>query len=130
MSYKIVLVGDGKRGKTDFVLRLGGNLPRETYTPTQGVEVHPIRTSVGVVKIWDTAGQEKYGGLCDGYYIKADAFIIFAETKEELNRWKHNIHRVVPNAPYVIVSTDFDLRSKAPQRALELIEYLIMKITK
>lgn len=38
---------------------------------TRGVEVHPLKfyTNRGpiVFNVWDTAGQEKFGGLRDGY---------------------------------------------------------------
>jgi GTP-binding nuclear protein Ran len=38
---------------------------------TLGVEVHPLQfhTNVGMIifNTWDTAGQEKFGGLRDGY---------------------------------------------------------------
>lgn len=38
---------------------------------TLGVEVYPLRfyTNCGVIQfnVWDTAGQEKFGGLRDGY---------------------------------------------------------------
>lgn len=41
---------------------------------TLGVEVHPLDffTSRGkmIFNVWDTAGQEKFGGLRDGYYIQ------------------------------------------------------------
>ena len=44
------------------------------YIPTLGVEVRPLRFATNFVPIvfnvWDTAGQEKFGGLRDGYYIK------------------------------------------------------------
>ncbi len=40
------------------------------YIPTLGVEVHPLKfaTNCGVIcfNVWDTAGQEKMGGLRDG----------------------------------------------------------------
>lgn len=43
---------------------------------TLGVEVHPIvfHTSRGPIRfnVWDTAGQEKFGGLRDGYYIQGE----------------------------------------------------------
>ena len=38
---------------------------------TLGVEVHPLKffTNLGPIQfnVWDTAGQEKFGGLRDGY---------------------------------------------------------------
>lgn len=44
---------------------------------TLGVEVHPLvfHTNRGPIKfnVWDTAGQEKFGGLRDGYYIQGRA---------------------------------------------------------
>lgn len=51
---------------------------------TLGVEVHPLvfHTGRGMIRfnVWDTAGQEKFGGLRDGYYIqgmyKKSAFML------------------------------------------------------
>ena len=41
------------------------------YIATLGVEVHPMvfYTTLGELRmnVWDTAGQEKLGGLRDGY---------------------------------------------------------------
>lgn len=47
---------------------------------TLGVEVHPLmfHTNRGAIKynVWDTAGQEKFGGLRDGYYIQGALHIL------------------------------------------------------
>ena len=77
--FKLVLVGDGGVGKTTFVKRhLTGEFEKK-YVATLGVEVHPLpfHTNRGqiVFNVWDTAGQEKFGGLRDGYYIQGE-FII------------------------------------------------------
>ena len=41
------------------------------FAATLGVEVHPLKffTNLGPIQfnVWDTAGQEKFGGLRDGY---------------------------------------------------------------
>ena len=46
---------------------------------TLGVEVHPLNfhTNRGTIRfnVWDTAGQEKFGGLRDGYYIQGMHFL-------------------------------------------------------
>ena len=46
---------------------------------TLGVEVHPLRfhTNRGeiIFNVWDTAGQEKFGGLRDGYYIQGNLIL-------------------------------------------------------
>ena len=47
------------------------------FAATLGVEVHPLDfyTTRGVIRfnVWDTAGQEKFGGLRDGYYIQGES---------------------------------------------------------
>lgn len=57
------------------------------YVATLGVEVHPLlfHTNRGPIKfnVWDTAGQEKFGGLRDGYYIKGSQKIFFFKKQKE-----------------------------------------------
>ena len=72
-TFKLILVGDGGVGKTTYVKRhLTGDFEKK-YVATLGVEVHPLkfRTTHGTItfNIWDTAGQEKFGGLGAGYYV-------------------------------------------------------------
>ena len=76
----IFVGGKGGVGKTTFVKRhLTGEFEKR-YVATLGVEVHPLvfHTSKGPIcfNVWDTAGQEKFGGLRDGYYIQGQCAII------------------------------------------------------
>ena len=75
-TFKLVLVGDGGVGKTTFVNKLLNDKFTKKYVPTLGVEVNKLcfKTNYGIIKfdIWDTAGQEKFGGLHEGYSIGAD----------------------------------------------------------
>lgn len=62
--------------QTTFVKRhLTGEFEKK-YIATLGVEVHPLSFSTNygtiVFNCWDTAGQEKFGGLRDGYYIQGE----------------------------------------------------------
>ncbi|KAH6782097.1 RAN GTPase 3 [Perilla frutescens var. frutescens] len=101
-SFKLVLVGDGGTGKTTFVKRhLTGKFEKK-YEPTIGVEVHPLDffTNFGKIRFccWDTAGQEKFGGLRDGYYIHGNCAIIMFDvtarmTYKNVPKWHRDVCR-------------------------------------
>lgn len=59
-----------------------------TCAATIGVEVHPLdfTTNRGKLRFycWDTAGQEKFGGLRDGYYIHGQCAIIMFDVTSRL----------------------------------------------
>jgi GTP-binding nuclear protein Ran len=105
---KCVLMGDGCIGKSLFVHRLMNGSIVDRYTPTIGVEVHPIQIASNIFNVWDTAGQEKFGGLRDGYYMGADCAIIMAtstrnETIANINKWVEDFQYVCPGKPIVYV---------------------------
>lgn len=55
------------------------------YIATLGVEVHPLtfHTNFGTIcfNVWDTAGQEKFGGLRDGYYIQVSHASLIVDSR-------------------------------------------------
>ena len=113
-TFKCILVGEENSGKSSLIsLFTKGNIPQK-YKPTIGVEVHPVifDTSLGKIQlnIWDCAGQDKFGGLRDGYYIQADCAIIMYSTKEStVQKYAQDIYRVCGNIPYVIVKNKIDI---------------------
>ena len=120
-EFKLVLVGDGGVGKTTFVKRhLTGEFEKK-YIATLGVEVHPMSffTNHGQIKfnVWDTAGQEKLGGLRDGYYIGGNCGIIMFDvcsriTYSNVPKWYKDLTRVCENIPIVLVGTKVDVKDR------------------
>ena len=120
-EFKLVLVGDGGVGKTTFVKRhLTGEFEKK-YIATLGVEVHPMPffTNHGQIKfnVWDTAGQEKFGGLRDGYYIGGNAGIIMFDvcsriTYTNVPKWYKDLTRVCENIPIVLVGNKVDVKDR------------------
>lgn len=120
-EFKLVLVGDGGVGKTTFVKRhLTGEFEKK-YIATLGVEVHPMPffTSKGQIlfNVWDTAGQEKLGGLRDGYYIGGHCGVIMFDvcsriTYQNVPKWYKDLVRVCESIPIVLVGNKVDVKDR------------------
>merc|ERR1712232_677291 len=67
--------------------------------------------------VWDTAGQEKFGGLRDGYYIQGQAAIIMFDvtsrtTYKNVPNWHRDLVRVCPNIPIVLCGNKVDVKDR------------------
>ena len=120
-EFKLILVGDGGVGKTTFVKRhITGEFEKK-YVATLGVEVHPLLfyTNRGPIKfnVWDTAGQEKFGGLRDGYYIQGQCAIIMFDvtsriTYKNVPNWHRDLTRVCENIPIVLCGNKVEIKDR------------------
>jgi len=120
-EFKLILVGDGGVGKTTFVKRhITGEFEKK-YVATLGVEVHPLvfHTNRGPIKfnVWDTAGQEKFGGLRDGYYIQGQCAIIMFDvtsriTYKNVPNWHRDLTRVCENIPIVLTGNKVEIKDR------------------
>eukprot|EP01127_Copromyxa_protea_P006871 TRINITY_DN16814_c0_g1_i1.p1 TRINITY_DN16814_c0_g1~~TRINITY_DN16814_c0_g1_i1.p1 ORF type:complete len:214 (+),score=62.66 TRINITY_DN16814_c0_g1_i1:54-695(+) len=120
-TWKLLLVGDGGTGKTTFVKRHRTGEFEKKYIATMGVEVHPLAftTNYGkiIFKVWDTAGQEKFGGLRDGYYIQGQCAVIMFDVTSRLTyknvpNWHRDVVRVCENIPIVICGNKVDIKDR------------------
>jgi GTP-binding nuclear protein Ran len=125
-TFKILLLGSASVGKTSFINRLLGKCFKHSYNPTLGVEVNPLRFSYSndkgekgtiIFNVWDCAGQERYKGLGDGYYIQSDAAIFMFDGSEthmpydsnndslsNLVEYSISLDRISKSIPSVIVA--------------------------
>jgi len=119
--FKLILVGDGGVGKTTFVKRHKNGEFEKRYIATLGVEVHPLTfwTSLGpiIYDCWDTAGQEKFGGLRDGYYINGNAAIIMFDVTSRVSYknvpiWHRDLIRVCDDIPIVLCGNKVDVKDR------------------
>ncbi|KAF9543080.1 GTP-binding nuclear protein gsp1/Ran [Mortierella hygrophila] len=120
-SFKLILVGDGGCGKTTFVKRHFSGEFEKMYIATMGVEVHLLKfaTNFGeiIFETWDTAGQEKFGGLRDGYYIEGKCGIIMFDltsriTYKNVPNWHRDLTRVCGNIPIVLCGNKVDIKDR------------------
>jgi len=119
-SYKVVLIGDGGVGKTTLIQRhLVGKFVTG-YVATLGLEVHPIIQDGICLNLWDCAGQEKFSGLKDGYFLGSDAAIIMFDLSNNLSAknaliWYRALRRVCDTIPVLLVGNKSDCaKSFAP----------------
>lgn len=116
-TLKIVLLGDGGVGKTTYIKKIRVGTYEKKYIPTMGVNIHPITWETDkekvIINCWDCAGQEKFGGLKEVYYIGADAFIIFFDTTNKLSYknvgwWIKSVRKVYEDKPIIVCGLKSD----------------------
>lgn len=120
-SFKVVIVGDGKVGKTTFIKRHATGDFVKDYKPTVGAEITNLSfyTPKGqyTLKVWDCGGQERNQGLGDGYFCGAQAAIIMFDVTSTMSyiaieEWHKKIKRVCDKIPIVIVGNKIDLKDR------------------
>jgi GTP-binding nuclear protein Ran len=123
-KFKCVLVGDGGIGKTAFAKRHTTGEFQKKYVATMGCEVYPLTfyTTRGRLMfiVWDTAGQEKFGGLRDGYYIQAHCAMIFFDvtsriTLKNVPTWHRSLTGVTDKIPIVLIGNKVDVKDRKIQ---------------
>ena len=80
LQAKVVLLGEGRVGKTSLVLRFCKDTYSDSQAPTIQASFLDKVVSVGdsrvSLAIWDTAGQERFRTITSSYYRGAHGIII------------------------------------------------------
>lgn len=117
-EFKLILLGDGGVGKSNFISRFFEQSFERSYNPTTEAMIHTLvlYTNRGPIKlnVWDTVGQEKGGSLWDKYYIQADSAILMFDltsrvSHRNISHWHSDLTRLCENIPIVIVGNKVDL---------------------
>ena len=76
-------------------------------------------TNHGPIKfnIWDTAGQEKLGGLREGYYIGGHCAIVMFDvcsriTYRNVPKWHKDLTRICEDIPIVLIGNKVDVKDR------------------
>lgn len=117
-QFKVVLLGEGKVGKTSIILRYVRNQFSETYRQTDQAGFQTKRLNVEgrsvSLAIWDTAGQEQYHSLAPIYYRDSDGAILVYDITDndsfkKVCNWIKELRKMVGDIPLCIVGNKTDL---------------------
>nr|XP_042115614.1 GTP-binding nuclear protein Ran-like [Peromyscus maniculatus bairdii] len=120
VQFKFVMVGNSGTRKTTFVKHhLMGKF--KNYAATLGMEVHPLvfHANRGPIElnVWDTAGQEKFGGLCNGYCIQAQCATVMFDvpsgvTSKNAPNWHRDLVSMCENIHIVLCGNKVDIKDR------------------
>jgi Ras-related protein Rab-21 len=94
--FKVVLLGEGRVGKTSIVLRFTkGEYDDRQQSTVQASFIDKkisVDGNIAQLSIWDTAGQERFHALAPIYYRDADVAIIVydvtdVQSFEKVKNW-------------------------------------------
>ena len=119
----IIIVGDGKVGKTSILKRFDKRQFQQQHIRTIGVDFiqaqYKAKDETEVqVKLWDTAGQDRFRNLTYQFYRQADGIIITfdltsVESFKNTRTWIQSIHKIKSaTLPKILVGNKLDLTAE------------------
>ncbi|EFJ35899.1 rab family GTPase [Selaginella moellendorffii] len=109
--FKVVLLGDGRVGKTSLVLRYVNNQFSDSQSATIQASYLTKRLSVdgavATLSIWDTAGQERFHALGPIYYRDADGALLVYDIMDRdsftrVKNWVKELRKMASNKNIVL----------------------------
>ena len=133
-TFKIVMLGEGRVGKTSVSLRYvnGDWSPDQKSTVAAGFlqkKIHMSKKSIQL-NIYDTAGQERFHALAPIYYRGAQGAVLVYDitdqpTFERVQRWVKELKKMADkNISLVIVGNKCDLESRREVDNDAAVEYV------
>jgi len=132
-SYKVVLLGEGRVGKTSLVLRFCRDMFVDGQPPTIQASCLERALRIGDKKvnlvIWDTAGQERFHALGPIYYRDADAALLVyditdTDSFKRIQLWVRELRKMVGSEiQLTIAGNKLDLERQRVVSKQEAAEY-------
>lgn len=121
IATKVILVGDGRVGKTSLCSHLRTRTIPGTYSLTVGLNIEVYETlmqgtSVKLV-LWDLAGQQRFGCVREDFYLGARVALIVFDVQNrgsffDVKHWIREIQRHSPQTPFILVGNKTDLHKR------------------
>lgn len=132
-SFKVVLLGEGRVGKTSLVLRFCRDTFVDGQPPTIQASCLERAMRVGDktanLVIWDTAGQERFHALGPIYYRDADAALLVfditdTDSFKRIQAWVRELRKMVgKDIQLSIAGNKLDLERQRVVTRQEATEY-------
>jgi len=131
-KYDIIIIGNEKVGKSTILERYIKNIFNPERKPTYAVDFwekeYEYNNKKYNIKLWDTAGQEKYAKLTKSYYKKAHGIVVTCSLDNrssyyDLTDWLNSIKDNTSNdIEIVIIGNKSDLVETREVKTIELEE--------
>jgi Ras-related protein Rab-21 len=131
--FKVVLLGEGRVGKTSILLRYTKGEYNDRQVSTLQASFLDKKIMVGNVtaqlSVWDTAGQERFHALGPIYYRDADgALLVYditdAESFNKVKKWVKELRKIVGNdISIAIAGNKIDMEKNRNVNEQEAIKY-------
>lgn len=120
-NYKILIIGDPGIGKTSLIRRYILNEFQEDNENTIGLDYHSKRVQVTpkdriVLKIWDTAGSEKFHSIAKNYFTNCDGIVLCFDSSDK--KTYNNLYdwiKYINNYVKILDKDDDNLEEKETQ---------------
>ncbi|XP_026457020.1 ras-related protein Rab-21-like isoform X2 [Papaver somniferum] len=130
-SFKVVLLGDGRVGKTSLVLRYVNDIFNDQQQATVQASFLTKRILIRglpiTLSIWDTAGQERFHALGPIYYRDADAALLVYDIMDNdsfirVTNWVKELQQMASKSIIMAIAANKSDLVRAKQFNLEEAE--------
>ncbi len=122
-SFKVLLIGDTAVGKTSIILQYTKHIHPRSYISTIGLDfaIHDQKLNNGKnveLRIYDTAGQEKFSSIVKNLYNTAQGLILVYDITSiksfhNINNWLNYVkENSKQNVKLILVGNKTDLEEK------------------